>query len=61
MTEADVVDMTRCHDLLLVRRSIRRVVIGFFVFSYFRVFVIVSIPSPLNSIHEERRGVEVEE
>lgn len=28
-TEANAVDCARCHDLLLVRRSIRRIVIGF--------------------------------
>jgi small-conductance mechanosensitive channel len=29
LTEADVVDITRCSDLLLVRRSIRWLVVGF--------------------------------
>jgi hypothetical protein len=29
LTEADAVDIVRCHDLLTVRRSIRRIVVGF--------------------------------
>jgi hypothetical protein len=32
LTEADAVDIQRCHDLLVVRRSIRRVVIGLATF-----------------------------
>ncbi len=29
LTEADAVDIQRCHDLLLVRSSVRRVAVGF--------------------------------
>ena len=36
-------------------------IVAFFVFSYFRGFVIDSISSQHNSFHDKRRGADVEE